>query len=287
MCGLILVVLYILLLLFLSSLIFPLPINDSGLTRYRTVPWMTMSLIIINTVVFVLWTAPDLYQEVEGQSMVEPTVDYWGKVYFYGYSERTLVDGQGVGAFTAFSSTFMHAHFWHLFGNMIYLWTFGRRVEDACGSWRFLLFYLVAGMAASMGSVLLKPGVDEVPSIGASGAISGVMGAYLFLFPAARVDCLWGIGLVLRLPYAAVRLLVSGEKDGFKFWRWTVRLPAILLLIWFVFQNLVPSLETIQSDDELSGVNYLAHLAGFLSALTVFFFVRKDVLVRYIQGRAL
>ena len=84
-----------------------------------------------------------------------------------------------------------------------------------------------------------------------------------------------------------IRALVGGDNDDFKFWRWTVTLPAILLLIWFVFQNLVPSLETIQSDDELSGVNYLAHLAGFLSALTVFLFVRKDVLVRYFQGRAL
>jgi membrane associated rhomboid family serine protease len=219
--------------------------------------------------------------------MIEPDPAYMAKIYYYGYNERSVIDGDGVGAFSAFSSMFMHAHFWHLFGNMIYLWTFGRRVEDACGSWRFLLFYVLVGMLASIGSVLFKPGVDTIPSIGASGAISGVMGAYLFLFPGAKVDCMWGIGLVLRLPYAAIKSLSHKDDDSFKFWRWTVTLPAWLLLIWFVVQNFFPSLETIQSDEEFGGVNYLAHLSGFLAALTVFLFVRKDLLTRYVQGRSL
>ncbi len=287
MCGLIAVILYILFILFLSSIFFPLPVNDSGLTRYRTVPWATMSIIIINTVIFVLWTAPDLYQVVDGEETFEPSVDYFAKIYIYGYNEQPIVEGKGVGAFTTFSSVFMHADFWHVFFNMLYLWTFGRRVEDACGSWRFLLFYLLAGMIAGMGSVLLRPGVDMVPGIGASGAISGVMGAYLFLFPGARVECMWGIGLMLRIPYAAIKSATKAKNEEYKFWRWTVTMPAILLLIWFVFQQLAPSVESIQSDDQLGGVNYLAHLAGFLSALTVFFFVRKDVMVRYLQGRSL
>jgi membrane associated rhomboid family serine protease len=287
MCGLIFVILYIFIVLLISSVFFPLPVNDSGLMRYRTVPWTTLFLIIVNTVIFVLWTAPDLYQQVDGETLVEPAPAYMEKIYYYGYSESVLVEGAYVGAFSAFSSMFMHAHFWHLFGNMIYLWTFGRRVEDACGSWRFLVFYMLAGMLASMGSVLFKPGVDLVPSIGASGAISGVMGAYLFLFPGAKVDCLWGMGLIARLPYAAVKAVSHKDDDEFKFWRWTVTLPAWLLLIGFVFQNLVPSLETIQSEEQLGGVNYLAHLSGFLGALTVFLFVRKDLLMRYIQGRSL
>ena len=213
MCGLIFTVLFILLLLFLSSLIFPLPVNDSGLLRYRTVPWVTLFLILVNTVIFVLWTAPDLYQEVDGVTMFEPAPAYLEKIYYYGYRENTLVEGSYVGAFSAFSSMFMHAHFWHLFGNMIYLWTFGRRVEDACGSWRFLVFYLLAGMLASMGSVLFKPGMDDVPSIGASGAISGVLGAYLFLFPGAKVDCLWGAALIIRMPYAAIKSITRKNDD--------------------------------------------------------------------------
>jgi membrane associated rhomboid family serine protease len=115
MCGLIGVILYIFLILLISSLFFPLPVNDSGLMRYRTVPWSTMALIIVNTVVFVLWTAPDLYQQVNSETVVEPSPAYMGKIYYYGYSESVLMNGSYVGAFSAFSSMFMHADFWHLF----------------------------------------------------------------------------------------------------------------------------------------------------------------------------
>jgi len=285
MCLLIAILAYFLFILFLSTLLYPMPVNDSGIVRYRTVPWATLALIAVNAVIFVLWIAPDLYVRQQGSVMVEPDVDrYIDKVTLYGYSEKAVRSGIGVGAFAAFSSMFMHADFWHLFGNMIYLWTFGRRIEDACGSWRFLLFYLLAGMFADVGSVLFTSSLDTRPSIGASGAIAGVMGAYLLLFPTARVNCLWGIGSLLRLPVATIRLLLDRE---YKFWRWTVSLPAWLLLIWFVVQNALPSLETIQGHKELEGVNYLAHLAGFLAALAVFLFVRKDLLMRYIHGRTL
>jgi membrane associated rhomboid family serine protease len=253
--------------------------------RYRTIPWATLLLIAVNTVIFVLWIAPDLYVQQQGSVIIEPNFDrYVDKVTLYGYTENAVRNGLGVGAFAAFSSMFMHADFWHLFGNMIYLWAFGRRIEDACGSWRFLLFYLLAGMFADVGSVLFTSSLDTRPSIGASGAIAGVMGAYLLLFPTARVNCLWGLGSLLRLPVAAIRLLMNRQ---YKFWRWTVSLPAWLLLVWFVIQNALPSLETIQGHKELQGVNYLAHLAGFLAALTVFLFVRKDLLMRYVHGRTL
>ncbi len=285
MCYLILVVAFFLLILLYSTFLSPLPINDSGLTRYRTVPWATLSLIILNTVIFVLWIAPDLYVQSGEEMTVEPDYTrYMEKVTIYGYSETALRDGTGVAAFAAFSSMFMHAHFWHLFGNMVYLWTFGRRVEDACGSWRFLGFYLLVGMLADVGSVLFNPAMDWRPSVGASGAIAGVMGAYLLLFPTAKVNCLWGLGSLIRLPIVVVRSL---SKNDQKIWRWTVTLPAWVLLIFFVIQNAIPSLETIRSDEELSGVNYLAHLSGILAALTIFFFVRKDLLMRYIHGRAL
>jgi membrane associated rhomboid family serine protease len=285
MCLLIAILAYFLFILFLSTLLYPMPVNDSGIVRYRTIPWATLLLIAVNTVIFVLWIAPDLYVQQQGSVIIEPNFDrYIDKVTMYGYSEKAVRSGLGVGAFVAFSSMFMHADFWHLFGNMIYLWAFGRRIEDACGSWRFLLFYLLAGMFADVGSVLFTSSLDARPSIGASGAIAGVMGAYLLLFPTARVNCLWGLGSLLRLPVATVRLLLNKE---YKFWRWTVSLPAWLLLVWFVIQNALPSLETIQGHKELQGVNYLAHLAGFLAALSVFLFVRKDLLVRYVHGRTL
>jgi membrane associated rhomboid family serine protease len=285
MCLLIAILAYFLFILFLSTLLYPMPVNDSGIVRYRTIPWATLLLIAVNTVIFVLWIAPDLYVQQQGSVIVEPNFDrYVDKVTTYGYTEQAVRSGIGVGAFVAFSSMFMHADFWHLFGNMVYLWAFGRRIEDACGSWRFLLFYLLAGMFADVGSVLFTSSLDTRPSIGASGAIAGVMGAYLLLFPTTRVNCLWGIGSLLRLPVATIRLLINKQ---YKFWRWTVSLPAWTLLVWFVVQNALPSLETIQGNQELQGVNYLAHLAGFLAALTVFLFVRKDLLVRYVRGRTL
>jgi len=285
MCLLIAILAYFLLILFLSTLLYPMPVNDSGIVRYRTVPWVTLMLITVNTVIFVLWIAPDLYVQQQGSVTVEPDIErYIDKMTLYGYSEKAVRDGLGVGAFAGLSSMFLHADFWHLFGNMVYLWAFGRRIEDACGSWRFLLFYLMAGMFANVGSVLFTSSLDVRPSVGASGAIAGVMGAYLLLFPTARVNCLWGIGSLLRLPVATIRLLMNKQ---YKFWRWTVSLPAWLLLIWFVVQNALPSLETIQGNKELQGVNYLAHLAGFLAALAIFLFVRKDLLMRYVYGRKL
>jgi membrane associated rhomboid family serine protease len=285
MCYLILVVAFFLLILLVSTFLNPLPVNDSGLTRYRTVPWVTLSLIIVNTVIFVLWIAPDLYVQTGDEMTVEPDYTrYMEKVNIYGYSETAIRGGTGVAAFAAFSSMFMHATFWHLFGNMVYLWTFGRRVEDACGSWRFLGFYLLVGMLADVGSVLFNPSIDWRPSVGASGAIAGVMGAYLLLFPTAKVNCLWGLGSLIRLPIVLVRSVWNKDQ---KIWRWTVTLPAWILLIFFVISNAIPSLETMQSDQELSGVNYLAHLSGILASLTIFFFVRKDLLMRYVHGRAL
>jgi membrane associated rhomboid family serine protease len=286
MCLVILILALFLLNLLLLSFLIPLPVNDSGLTRYRTVPWVTLLLIIVNTVIFVLWIAPDIYSQTEtDQSVLDANFErYVSKVNRYGYSEWNLRRGVGIGAFATFSHMFMHADFWHLFGNMIYLWTFGRRVEDACGSWRFLIFYLLVGMLAAVGFALLDPSLNVGPGVGASGAISGVMGAYLLLFPSAKVNCLWGIGSLARLPYAAIRLLWNSEQ---KLWKWTITFRAWILLILYVIYNMIPSLQIMQNSREVGGVGYLAHLSGLLAALTVFLFVRKDLLVRYVHGRAL
>lgn len=285
MCLLIFILAYFLFILFLSTLIYPMPVNDTGIMRYRTLPWATLTIMVLNILIFLIWLAPDLYGSEEIITLESPEFQrYSGKIHTYGFNEMLVRKGTGVGALSTFTSIFMHADFWHLFGNMIYLWTFGRRVEDACGSARFFLFYLVAGMAANVGSVLFNPTLDTLPGIGASGAISGVMGAYLFLFPGASVNCLWGLGFIVRLPYALVRTFWNQEA---KIWRWTVSLPAWLLLIWYVIQNALPSLETIQSDREIAGVNNLAHLTGFFGALTIFLFVRKDLLMRYLSGRSL
>jgi membrane associated rhomboid family serine protease len=288
MCYLTLILAVMLAYVAFNSFLFPLPINDTGVTRYRAIPWATLIMIIINTAIFVLWTAPDIYLQYDEESAnwTEPDYErYYDKVSIYGYREIALVEGTGIGAFSSFSSMFMHADFWHLFFNMVYLWTFGRRVEDACGAWRFVLFYLLAGLLADLGGETLNPGIGVQPSIGASGAISGVMGAYFLLFPTEKVNCLWGIGTLLRLPWASIKMITS--RGNFKYWRWTVTMPAWVVLIIFVITATVPSVQAIQSQAEIQGVHHLAHLAGLLAGLTIFLFVRKDLLLRYAQGRSL
>lgn len=286
------IIFQIILILFLSSLVLPTPISDTGGVRYRTIPWMTFLLILVNAIVFLAWQAPNLYRGIQaiedgnrrGFMMV---YQYVVQLWAYGYRTVFLRDGVGIGAFSAFTSMFMHGDVWHLLGNMIYLWTFGRRVEDACGSWRYLAFYLTAGMVASAGWSVLNPAQPDLPGVGASGAISGIMGAYLILFPGALVTCFWGIGMVLRLPAVLVLMAVRGSAmQGVPVWRWTVRLPAFTLLLFFLVVNALPTFDVIQRGQDYGGTNTVAHVTGFLAALVIFLYVRKDLLTRYFSGRS-
>lgn len=153
---------------------------------------------------------------------------------------------------TLFTSMFLHGGLLHLGGNMLYLWIFGNNVEDSMGHGRFLLFYLVCGLVAAMAQAAVNP-ASTIPMIGASGAISGVLGAYLLLYPRARV--LVGIPIVLYL--------------------YTVRLPAAVVLgLWFVFQLL----SSAGASGEGGGVAFMAHAGGFVAGLVlVALFKRRDV----------
>jgi membrane associated rhomboid family serine protease len=136
---------------------------------------------------------------------------------------------------TPVTSMFLHGDILHLGGNMLYLWIFGNNVEDAMGHWRFLAFYVVCGIAAALLHAVQDPG-DVVPMVGASGAISGVLGAYLLLFPMARVFVWFGF--------------------IFMFW-----VPALVVLgLWFGFQAL-----SVLGDPSgaQSGIAWWAHLGGF------------------------
>jgi len=277
--------------LFIGALLYPLPISDTGSVRYSSIPFMTFVLITVNSLVFIFFEAFDLYQgmnlldagDFEG---VRRIYNYVETVWTYGYRGIFLREALSIGAFSTFTSMFMHADFWHLFGNMIFLWTFGRRVEDACGPWRFLLFYLVAGMVANLGSDLLNPAKTDLPGIGASGAIAGVMGAYLILFPGAMITSLWGIGIALRVPVVLILKIAGVEQVAdAKIWRWTIRLPAWMFLVYFLVRESLPSFQVMQQGKEFGGVNNLAHVTGFLAALVIFLFVRKDLITRYFAGR--
>ncbi|MEP6984933.1 MAG: rhomboid family intramembrane serine protease, partial [Chloroflexota bacterium] len=159
-----------------------------------------------------------------------------------------------------------------------------------CGSWRFLTFYLIAGMVAKIGSELFNTAHIDLPGIGASGAIAGVMGAYLVLFPGAMVTSFWGLGIIFRVPVVLV-MKIAGVKSVKEapVWRWTIKLPAFILLLFFLGQEFIASLLPFLQPQQgsLDSVNHAAHVTGFLAALLIFLFVRKDLLTRYFSGRRL
>lgn len=137
------------------------------------------------------------------------------------------------------TSMFLHGGLMHLLGNMLYLWIFGNNVEDSMGHVRFILFYLLCGISAALAQALQDPG-STVPMIGASGAIGGVLGGYLMLFPRAHVLVLVPLGFFIT----------------------TMRIPALLVLgLWFVMQFLYSAMTTGQS----GGVAYWAHIGGFVA----------------------
>jgi membrane associated rhomboid family serine protease len=153
---------------------------------------------------------------------------------------------------TIFTSMFMHGGFMHLAGNMLYLWIFGNNVEDAMGHVRFITFYLLCGIAAVFGQVLQNP-ASEIPMIGASGAISGVLGAYLLLYPHARILVLIPLGFYAQM----------------------VRLPAGLVLgFWFVIQIF----SSLAADPGSAGVAWFAHIGGFVAGMALIpLFKRRGV----------
>jgi len=149
---------------------------------------------------------------------------------------------------TAFTSMFLHGGWMHIIGNMLYLWIFGDNVEDSMGHVRFIVFYLICGLVAVAAQALPDPS-SEIPMIGASGAISGVLGAYLLLFPQARVLVLIPLGFIMQ----------------------TVRLPAgIVLALWFGLQLLSNA-----TQQGAGGVAFRAHIGGFIAGMVLIPFFKQ------------
>jgi membrane associated rhomboid family serine protease len=149
---------------------------------------------------------------------------------------------------------FLHGGWMHLIGNLWFLWIFGNNVEDSMGHLRFLVFYLLTGLAAATSHVLVDPG-STVPMVGASGAISGVMGAYLVLYPRARVDTLFWLLIFIRV----------------------VPLPAWVLLGYWIVLQLAGS--TVSGAAGGGGVAYAAHIGGFVAGMLLVFPFRNQKLV--------
>ncbi len=214
----------------------PLPLTDH--IRRRTFWFLTLGLIVANTLVF-------LFELSLGRNLNR-------LVFYFGVIPARYTSPHGVGALSLggsllpiLISMFLHGGWLHLLGNMLFLFVFGRSVEDRYGHLKFLLIYFGAGYAGALLHILLNAG-SRVPTIGASGAIAGVLGAYFISFPSARVTTL-------------IPLL---------FFFWTVELPAILLLgYWFLIQFFsgfqMLAIETATG----GGVAWWAHVGGFLTGM--------------------
>jgi membrane associated rhomboid family serine protease len=168
---------------------------------------------------------------------------------YFGFKPVSLIDSSGIETFspflTIFTSMFMHGGWLHFLGNMLYLWIFADNVEDALGHKKFIIFYLFSGVCASLSQFIFDIN-SPIPMIGASGAIAGVLGAYFYLFPKAKV-------LVL-IPFIIF---------------FTIRVPAnILLLFWFFYQF-------ININDEQSNIAWIAHIGGFVFGLIYVIATRK------------
>ncbi|MBM3778425.1 MAG: rhomboid family intramembrane serine protease [Acidimicrobiia bacterium] len=144
------------------------------------------------------------------------------------------------------SSMFLHGSWMHLLGNMWFLWLFGNNIEDAMSRPRFVAFYLLCGLAAALAQVAANPD-SVVPMVGASGAISGVMGAYLVLFPRVRVWTMVPLGLILQ----------------------SIALPAWAMLLYWAFLQFVGGLGDITAADDTGGVAFWAHLGGFAAGVVL------------------
>jgi len=211
-----------------------IPLHDDNPTQ--TFPFLTVTFIAICILVY-------FWQVSLG------TEGYQAVVYSLGVIPAVLLDkiqlpsGLAIipAEMTIFTSMFLHGGFFHLGGNMLYLWIFGNNIEDAMGRPRFVIFYFVCGIAAALGQTLQNPD-SQIPMIGASGAISGVLGAYLLLYPHARVLVLIPLGFFSQL----------------------VRLPASWVLgFWFVMQLISSAL----SSSEGGGVAWFAHIGGFIAGM--------------------
>lgn len=253
-----------------------IPIRDDNSAFHPSV--MTVTLIVVNVLVFLaeLAQGPDMQRFVWKYGFVpaelvesreelrrdatenapeEIVIDRYGRMRVDAFGDpvkrRVELPYREMVAIPAwvniFTCMFLHGGWMHLLGNMLYLWIFGNNVEDRLGPVLFLVFYLATGVAGNLAHTFYEAGV--VPLVGASGAISGVMGGYILLFPRARVTALVPLG-----------------------WYWfTVRLPAwIFLGVYIIFQNIFPVLGGAGGPGR-GGVAFLAHIGGFLAGMALIY----------------
>jgi len=200
------------------------PIGDDNSAR-RTVPLITYALIALNVVFFFV-------EQNGGDAFIMK----------WAFVPSRFISNPIGDSLTLLTSMFMHAGLVHLGGNMLYLWIFGDNVEDRFGHTKFTVFYLICGLAATFAQMIFDVG-SNIPNLGASGAIAGVLGAYIFMFPRGRVSVLMGRGVI--------------------------PVPALVVIgLWIVLQ-FYSGLGSIANTAETGGVAYMAHIGGFIAGLVL------------------
>ncbi len=206
---------------------FPIGDDNSG---ERSFPVVTYALIALNVLFFLV--------ELNGG---DSFIQQWSLV-----PRRFLANPAGDFP-TVFTSMFMHAGWIHLLGNMLYLWIFGDNVEDSFGHAKFLIFYLLCGIAATFAQLVFTA-TSSVPNLGASGAIAGVLGAYIVMFPRGQVRVMMGRGII--------------------------PMPALVVIGFWIVLQFVSGIGSISQSAETGGVAYMAHIGGFIAGIVLTFIFR-------------
>jgi membrane associated rhomboid family serine protease len=201
-----------------------IPIGDDDSSR-RTFPLVTYTLIALNVLFF--------FVELTGG---DAFIEKWAFV------PTRFLANPGVDFLTIFTSMFMHAGWVHLGGNMLYLWIFGDNVEDRLGHIKFIIFYLLCGVAATFAQLAFSAG-SNVPNLGASGAIAGVLGAYILMFPQGKVNVLMGRGVI--------------------------PMPALVVIGFWIILQFFNGIGSIANTTDTGGVAYMAHIGGFIAGLAL------------------
>lgn len=217
------------------------PLYDENPTRIT--PYFTYGLIGMNVLVF-------LHEVSLSNTQLEQFFQ------LYAVIPQQLTTNWSGEWTTLFTSQFLHGGWWHLISNMIYLWVFGNNIEDRLGHLKYLFFYLTCGALAALCQWFI--GINSIiPSLGASGAISGVLGAYLIWFPRARITTLIFLGFFIT----------------------TINVPALVIIGIFFLQNLISGFTSLQTAANMSvetgGVAYWAHLGGFIVGMIFAFWHRE------------
>lgn len=248
------------------------PIGDDNQGRLTT-PVVVYIIVAINVIVFLFLQQAGMeggerftygysvvpYEITTGKDLTEPVVirgsSMQGDPRSPGPRPLAIPEAPGPSPIylTLLTAMFMHGGWMHIIGNMLYLWIFGDNVEDNFGHGKFVIFYLICGLVASFAQIAVDPS-SPIPSLGASGAIAGVLGAYLVMFPRNRVRNLVLLGFFIT----------------------TIELPAVIVLgFWIVLQIISQYTASFSASTESGGVAYMAHIGGFVAGLLLSFVFRS------------